>query len=230
MTPEFDTERWAARRRPFDRLEARVVKLHLERPDADARHRIEHCGLPTPAQIGRMAAAGIIPVNQPQHHFNWGEGVTRAIGTPGERFNPLGELARAGLPLVISSDAPVADPRPLEAVQAAASRITRRGVQLGGDELAIDVELALRAHTINGARALGRERDLGSLEVGKAADFAVLGADPVATPVDEIAGIGVRATWVGGVEAHRAAAAASGATGADASALDASVQDLEAAR
>ncbi len=200
-----------------------------ERPDADARHRIEHCGLPTAEQIERMAAAGIIPVNQPQHHFNWGEGVTRAIGTPGERFNPLGEFERAGLPLVISSDAPVADPKPLEAVQAAASRMTRRGVQLGGDDLAISVELALRAHTINAARALGRERDLGSLEVGKAADFAVLAADPVETPVGEIAGIGVLATWVGGVEAHRAAASASAAS-ADASALDAAPQNPETAR
>jgi predicted amidohydrolase YtcJ len=108
-------------------------------------------------------------------------------------------------------------------VQAAASRITRRGVQLGGDELAIDVELALRAHTINAARALGRERDLGSLEVGKAADFAVLAADPVETPVGAIAGIGVLATWVGGVEAHRAAAA-------DATSADASARNLETAR
>jgi len=36
VTPEFDTDRWAERRRPFDRLEARVVQLHLQRPDADA--------------------------------------------------------------------------------------------------------------------------------------------------------------------------------------------------
>lgn len=204
-----------------------------ERSDADARHRIEHCGLPTAAQIERMAAAGIIPVNQPQHHFNWGEGVTRAIGTPGERFNPLGEFERAGLPLVISSDAPVADPKPLEAVQAAASRITRRGVQLGADDLAIDVELALRAHTINAARALGRERDLGSLEAGKAADFAVLAADPVETPVSDIAAIGVLATWVAGVEAHRAGAArrAGDATTSDGRHADASAaRDLETAR
>ena len=32
-----ETERWAERRRPFDRMEAKVVQLHLARPDSDAR-------------------------------------------------------------------------------------------------------------------------------------------------------------------------------------------------
>ncbi len=36
VTLPLDTLRWAERRRPFDRLEARVVQLHLERPDDDA--------------------------------------------------------------------------------------------------------------------------------------------------------------------------------------------------
>ena len=169
-----------------------------ERPDPDARHRIEHCGLPTPGQIARMAAAGIYPVNQPQHHFNWGEGVEQAIGTPGERFNPLGEFERAGVSFVISSDAPVADPRPMEAIQAASSRITRRGNQLGPDDLAVSVDAALRAHTITAARAIGREDDLGSLEVGKRADFTVLDGDPRETATAEISGIRVTSTWVGG--------------------------------
>lgn len=169
-----------------------------ERPDADARHRIEHCGLPTLEQIDRMAKAGIMPVNQPQHHFNWGEGVEQAIGTPGERFNPLGDFERAGVPVTISSDAPVADPRPMEAIQAAVSRITRRGTQLGSDDLAVSLDTALRGHTISAARALGREDELGSIEVGKRADFAVLGRDPYTTPVAELAAVAVASTWVGG--------------------------------
>ncbi|MBO9625413.1 MAG: amidohydrolase [Microbacterium sp.] len=176
-----------------------------ERPDADARHRIEHCGLPTPEQIERMAASGIRPVNQTQHYFNWGEGVEQAIGTPGERFNPLGEFERAGVGFTISSDAPVAEPIPLEAIQTAVTRVTRRGHTLGPDDLRISALSALRAHTIEGAISLGREDDLGSLEVGKYADFAVLSDDPLAVAPDAISAIIVRETWVDGTRRHAAA-------------------------
>lgn len=175
-----------------------------ERPDPDARHRIEHCGLPTPGQIERMAASGIRPVNQPQHYFNWGEGVEQAVGTPGERFNPLGEFERAGIGFTISSDAPVADPIPLEAIQAAVTRVTRRGHRLGPDDLRVSALSALRAHTIEGAVSIGREADLGSLEVGKTADFAVLDGDPLTVRGEDISGITVRETWVDGRRRHQA--------------------------
>lgn len=179
-----------------------------ERPDPDARHRIEHCGLPTPKQISRMANAGIRPVNQPQHYYNWGEGVEEAIGTPGERFNPLGEFERAGVPMTISSDAPVAEPIPLEAIQTAVTRVTRRGHKLGSDDLRVSALAALRAHTYEGAVSLGREDDLGSLEVGKYADFVVLSDDPLAVAPERIADIRVLQTWVDGEPRHTADTAA----------------------
>ncbi|UOQ56312.1 amidohydrolase [Leucobacter allii] len=189
-----------------DAIEAALA----ERPDPDARHRIEHCGLPTPEDIGRMAALGIRPVNQTQHYYNWGEGVEQAIGTPGERFNPLGEFVAAGVPVTISSDAPVAEPRPLEAIQAAVTRVTRRGHQLGPDSLRISPEAALRAHTLEGAITLGRERELGSIEVGKRADFVVLGANPLEVAGPEIAAIPVRETWVDGSRRYAADSAVAG--------------------
>lgn len=171
-----------------------------EHPDPDARHRIEHCGLPAAAEIERMARLGIRPVNQTQHYYNWGEGVEQAIGTPGERFNPLGEFVAAGVPVTISSDAPVAEPRPLEAIQAAVTRVTRRGHKLGPDSLRISPEAALRAHTLEGAITLGRENELGSLVAGKRADFVVLGDNPLTVDGDAIAGIPVLSTWVDGTE------------------------------
>ncbi|MGO2862892.1 MAG: amidohydrolase [Brevibacterium sp.] len=170
-----------------------------DRPDTEARHRIEHCGLPDLAEVTRMAQLGIRPVNQTQHYFNWGEGVEQAIGTPGERFNPLGEFRDAGVPITLSSDAPVAEPRPLEAIQTAVTRITRRGHKLGPDSLRITAEQALRAHTLEGAITLGREHEFGSLKVGKRADFTVLGADPIEVPPEEIAAIDILETWVDGI-------------------------------
>jgi len=169
-----------------------------ESPRADARHRIEHCGLPSPEQIIRMKRLGVLPVNQPQHYYNWGQGVVDAIGTPGERFNPLGEFVEAGLQVTMSSDAPVAEPIPVEAMQAAVTRRTKLGVQLGGDEQKISARAALRAHTLNGAHVLGRESEIGSIEPGKLADFVVLDRDPLAVAADAIAETRVVETWVNG--------------------------------
>ena len=181
-----------------------VEQALADRPDADARHRIEHCGLPAVEEVARMAELGIRPVNQTQHYYNWGEGVEQAVGTPGERFNPLGEFRDAGVPITISSDAPVAEPRPLEAIQAAVTRVTRRGAKLGPDSLRISPAEALRGHTLEGARSLGREAELGSLEAGKRADFVVLSASPLDTSGEEIAAIEVLETWVDGTVRYSA--------------------------
>lgn len=179
-----------------------IEAAQLEHPRADARHRIEHCGLPSAEDIERMAVLGIRPVNQTQHYYNWGESVEQAIGTPGERFNPLGEFEAAGVPMTISSDAPVAEPRPLEAIQAAVTRVTRRGAKLGHDSLRISAEAALRAHTLEGAASIGRDHEIGSLEVGKRADFVVLGDDPVSVDPADISAIAVLETWIDGCPAH----------------------------
>ena len=120
-------------------------------------------------QIDRMAQAGSCRSTSRSTTYNWGEGVEQAIGTPGERFNPLGEFERAGVPVTISSDAPVADPRPTRRQsrpRSRASPVAARSSAL--DDLAVSLDTALRGHTISAARALGSEDELGSLEAWKA--------------------------------------------------------------
>src|SRR5206468_2251785 len=49
-------------------------------PRSDARHRIEHCALPTEAQVARMAQLGVVPVAQSQHALLYGDGAIAAAG------------------------------------------------------------------------------------------------------------------------------------------------------
>jgi predicted amidohydrolase YtcJ len=170
-----------------------------ERPRQDMRHSIEHCGLPTDDEIERIRRSGIIPVSQPQHHRSYGDSVARTVGQDiAQRLNPIGLYARAGIPVVLSSDAPVALPHPLESVQAAVERRTVGGAVLGGPELRVDVLTALRGYTIGAAYAAHREDIIGTLEAGKLADFVLLNADPLAAPVQELGAIRVKQTWIGG--------------------------------
>ncbi|MEU3343888.1 amidohydrolase [Streptomyces sp. NPDC006700] len=181
-----------------------VEKAQADRPRPDMRHRIEHSGLPTDEQIDRMGALGVVPVMQPQHHLRTGDGTLTAVGELGHRYNPAGRCRTAGVPVVFSSDAPVAPPAPLEAVSAAATRRTVLGTVLGDESLRLPVADGLHAHTAAAARALHREHAVGALAPGMLADFVVLDADPLHTPAGELAGIGVRETWIGGTRAWAA--------------------------
>ena len=168
-------------------------------PRSDARHRIEHCALPTDEQIARMARLGVIPIAQSQHMRSYGDGAVSAAGLEiGQRYHPLGLFARAGILFALSSDAPVAPPAPLIAVQAAVERRTVLGTTLGGKDLRVDAIRALRAYTIDAAHAGHVEALVGSIEPGKLADFAILDRDPSEAAPDTIGSIAVKETWLAG--------------------------------
>lgn len=88
---------------------------------------------------------------------------------------PARSLQTAGAILAAGSDAPVdsREPRPFENIEQAVTRKGEGGVVWNADER-LSIEDILDAYTINGARALRQSDKVGSLEVGKKADFAVL--------------------------------------------------------
>ena len=123
---------------------------------------------------------------------------------------PVRATRDAGAILAAGSDAPVEtrDPRPFVNMSVALTRHHPGQPALNPDQ-AIPIDDVLRAYTINGARWQGIDREAGSLEVGKSADFVVLDRDllrlAASGRADDIAGTRVRATWFMGRRVYTAA-------------------------
>ena len=92
-----------------------------------------------------------------------------------ERMDATGTARRLGVPFAIHSDAPVTH----LAARCAVNRVTASGRVLGEAER-ITVPDALRAITLGAAFTLKLAIEIGSIETGKRADFAILEDDPLA--------------------------------------------------
>jgi predicted amidohydrolase YtcJ len=105
---------------------------------------------------------------------------------------------REGVRLAMHSDAPVTPLAPLFTAWCAVNRITAAGRVLGPEER-IPVADALRAITLGAAYTLRLDGEIGSIEVGKRADFCVLAEDPLAVRPEALKDIPVWGTVLGGV-------------------------------
>lgn len=165
----------------------------------DHRWRLEHIGGARRDQFRRMAQIGAVPSLGPFQFSYWGDLLDGEMfaSEVGSQWQRARDAFDAGLKVSFHNDGSVSPPWPLRSVQ---SMVTRRTVsgQLHGAEQAISVDEGLRAITINGAYSLRHEDQVGSIEVGKLADFVLLDADPYTVPIDEIEKIEVLGTWVGG--------------------------------
>jgi predicted amidohydrolase YtcJ len=106
----------------------------------------------------------------------------------------------AGVTVAGSSDRPVADGNVLRGMQAFVDRRTSTGRVFGNPDERLTPLQALAAYTTGAATATGTSHIKGALTPGKLADFAVLSGSPLA--VDDISGLQVLATSVGGTFTH----------------------------
>jgi len=122
---------------------------------------------------------------------------------------PVRALRDAGAILIAGSDAPVnsRDPQPFVNIGMAVSRRLPGHPPLNPAQ-SVPVRDAIDAYTINGARYLERDREAGSLEVGKSADFIVLDRDVLALGdgghADDILRTKVLETWFQGKRVYAA--------------------------
>ena len=179
-----------------------LAKLQSIHPRFDHRFTIEHYCISTPDQARRLKAlGGLASVNCYFVHFRSQIHNEHAFGPDrAEATARLGSLEREGVTFALHSDFSlvVAPIDPLLAVWIAVNRIAADGVTVQAPGERIRVERALRAITIDAAYVLGLDRELGSLEVGKLADFTVLDRDPTAVEPAAIRDIRVSATVLGG--------------------------------
>lgn len=114
-------------------------------------------------------------------YYLWALGEKYAeIGLGPERAHHmvrLGSLEAHGVPISLHSDFTMAPAAPLLLAGIAASRVTESGRVLGPSEK-VSVATALEGITIEAARAIRQGDRIGSIEVGKEADFSVLEANP----------------------------------------------------
>jgi hypothetical protein len=185
-----------------DRAVATVLGIYRDalaaHPRRDHRHRIEHCGVCRPEDVRRLADLGVIPVPQGRFINEIGDGMLEALGPERSRWcYRQRSFLEAGALVPGSSDRPVVQGAPLLGIHDMVNQRTASGRPFNPAE-ALSAEEAIRCYTLHSARAAFREADLGSLEAGKLADFAVLSADPTAIAPERIAEVDVLATVVGG--------------------------------
>lgn len=167
----------------------------------DRRLRIEHFTINNEGQVKKAVNLGVIPSFTIGHVDYWGSAFyNQIVGSDrAKRIDPAAEFKRAGGKFTLHSDTPVSNVGPLNYVTESVTRMWQLPPQkvLGPDQ-AVSVDDAIRAITIDAAYQIFADKLVGSLEVGKQADFVVLEKNPRKTPPAEIRNIKVRGTWIDG--------------------------------
>jgi predicted amidohydrolase YtcJ len=213
----YEIAKWAAERglaltmhwgpdATVDHLLGIFERVNHEVPIAGLRWSIAHLNDASEKSLAQMAALGVGWTVQDAMYFG-GDALVRAQGPDaGKRIPPVVTGKRLGVAIGAGTDAHrVASYNPFTALQWFADGRTVGGVAIRGPEETPSREDALRFYTLGSAWFSHDEDKRGSLEVGKLADLAVLSADYLAVPTEQIGRIESLLTLVGGKAVYAAA-------------------------
>lgn len=190
----------------------RAIRLVLEGHEAarrrgvpPARHRIEHCSLVDEDILARMRTLGLVAVPFGSYARFHGDKLEGYYGTERlERMFAHRSFLESGVAVAGSSDYPCGPYQPLDAIASCVQRTALDGRPVGLGQR-IPIREAWRIYTAGSAFATGEEAVKGTLAPGMLADLVAFDVDPLSAPADEIAGLAVTSTWVGGEQVWAAA-------------------------
>lgn len=154
-------------------------------------------------QIRRMATLDMIPSFFASHIYHFGDihrvnlGVMRA-----NKISPIRTSIDYGLNFTLHNDSPVVPPSVMELISSAVNRITKNGAHIGTFEK-VEAYEAFEGTTINAAYQYFEEKERGSIEEGKAADFIIIDKNPYEIDREDISSIKVLATFKSGRVLYR---------------------------
>ena len=176
-------------------------------PKGDYRHYLHHVAVKPPKKtIDKMVKYNIGVASQPGFLLSLGSFADEALETEREETqNPAGSLIKRGIRVSFGSDA--GPYGPIAGIFAGVTRTSWNGSIKGLKEEGVSVTEALKAHTMEAAYMNFNENKVGSIEPGKAADFAVLSDDIMTINPVDIQHVKVLRTVIGGKEVYNKATA-----------------------
>ncbi len=171
----------------------------------DLRWRIEHAQVVNQNDFHLFGKNNIVPSVQPTHATSDMYWATDRLGK--ERVKgayAYKQLLQQNGWIPLGTDFPVEDISPFKTFYAAVARKDEKGWPENGyqAENALTREEALRGMTIWAAKANFEEKEKGSLEKGKLADFVILDTDLMKTPENELLQTTVIATFINGEKVY----------------------------
>jgi predicted amidohydrolase YtcJ len=184
-----------------NRIVLDIYERVLKEKIREARPRVEHAQIIDPSDIPRFGASGIIASMQPTHatsDMGWAEkrlGKDRLEGAYAWQ-----SLLSRNATIAAGSDAPVEDISPVLGLYAAIVRKDPFGSPEGGwlPQERMTALQAVEAFTTGAAYASFRENEAGRIKKGFAADMTVLDKDPLTASEEDLAGMQVMLTIIGG--------------------------------
>lgn len=161
------------------------------------RHRLTHVEMVDSKDINRFKQLNVIADAQVAGDFTkpsfWKENEALVGASLAKNIIPIKSFVSAGVRLTLSSDWNVSTLNPFVGIQNAITRVPQN----------ISLKEAVKAYTINGAYVMRQEDKVGSLEVGKLADFIVVNQNIFTIPTSQIKNTKVVRTVFNGKEIYR---------------------------